>query len=582
MQAHAPELPLAADRQAIQPTPPRQPAADSFQTLFQGRLVAHILSRPRHPATSGPRDIREAPLKADNFLAGRAQRAPKPKDRRLPPELLPQLAVLLIQAGLPTERVQALLSDPRVQEQGLSLAELKRLWQEARGTAAKLYQAAPVQGQALPPVLVHLMEALQQSPGGTLPLPASRWPEITARLLAAGFSPDRVEALLDSPRVQENGLTAELARQAWQKAAQELGGQGSAPSPEAWLKFTSRADYQQIWERLRLPLEALPDLRLALLQLGASPEVLARLEEQATPEGLPVGQVWQVIKQCLAASGNDSQAASASGGLTYQELKQWRQLLLKAGFAPEVVDTLLGKQPPASLRELQARLVALAPTNQPPESREGPKPLYLPADLRFQPWWGETDSEAGVGADSGDNQSSGYGNLEHRMSSPSPANPVAFSAWLARLAAAASGDFPGDYGWLWRPEVRQSFWTQLEAGLLGNLRPGESRLTLSLEPPHLGQIGLLLRLQGNTLAVTATLSRPEVAYLAQIGVEHLSQALARHGLMLSRFEVQLPESWPLSTGLLTAVEKAFAKKGQGPDGRATPRRRRAEPVDRFV
>jgi hypothetical protein len=360
-------------------------------------------------------------------------------------------------------------------------------------------------------------------------------------------------------------------------------------------QVTSRADYQRLWERLRLPAEALPDLRLALQQLGASPEALAGLEEHATPQGIPVGQVWRVVKQCLkegqAASLPDSAAPSEkqvelSTPPSGEEVKQWRQLLLQTGFSPEVVDGLLGIQPPASEAELRARLAALAPSTPPPNTQEAPKPLYLPENLRLRSLWWEnrTGPEAGFGEPEGGQTHASDTGKSWLPQNLAAGNQGSFPSFLTSLAAAPFATDTGVGGSAsgpMSPEVRQAFWSQLEAGILGNLQPGESRLNLVLDPPHLGQIELVLNLKGGDLAVTALITRPEVAHLAGAGVEQLVQALSQHGLILSQFQVRVREGGPDPVSLLAAEQKMMGKKEQ--DSRnGEPARRKAGRVDRFV
>jgi hypothetical protein len=98
----------------------------------------------------------------------------------------------------------------------------------------------------------------------------------------------------------------------------------------------------------------------------------------------------------------------------------------------------------------------------------------------------------------------------------------------------------------------------------------------------LGQIELLLNLKGEDLAVTAMISRPDVAYLAGAGVEQLVQALSQHGLVLSQFHVQLQAGPPGSLGFSALKGGTGGKKEGVTVSGETFRRRRTEGVDRFV
>jgi hypothetical protein len=618
MQAFAPAPPIMAVPKTLMRPAQTFSAQNPFQTVLQRRLVAHLKREgaaplaPKMPKTqrfskTEPQAGVNQPTGSGISRRAHQSRGRLPNDWRLPPERFPEISAALLQAGFPPERLQALLADPQVQEQGLSLADVRRAWQEALATASSTSPMAagaqPQQiskvlpGEPLTPALASLLELIKQSPGGVLPVPASRQPEIVALLSEAGLSPAQVEALLGSPRVQEHGLTAEVIQAAWMRATQSFQGEGKpASQSEIMWQVTDRADYQRVWERLRLPTEALPDLRLALQQMGASPEALAGLEEQVTPQGVPVGQVWQIIKQCLkdgqAAITQDAAAPSGrqaplSPPPSGQEVEQWRQLLLQTGFTPEVVDGLLGMQSPGSAGELRARLAALAPSTAFPKTQEAPNHLYLPESLRLRSLWWEnrTGAEAGLG-EREENQT----DLSHFGKSWSPQtlaaeNQEGFASWLTPLAASSSapGEVLGGSGLgQLNPEVRQAFWSQLEAGILGNLKPGENRLNLVLDPPHLGQIELTLNLKGDSLAITAMITRPEVAHLAGAGVEQLVQALSQHGLVLSQFQVHVQKGWPHGAGLLTAGEKMAAKKEHGSGGGEPTRRRRAPGVDRFV
>ncbi len=618
MHAFGPGLPLMTAKPALMRPAHAFPAQDPFQAVLQGRMVAHLKRVRSNPPNM--QKMEGVPLsgrqKGADQLSGSdasrrrreaASRQFNPAERRLPPELLPELAGLLLQAGFPPERLQTLLTDPQVQEQGLSLEELRRAWQEAAGAgtlkslfsveAETLQVSKVLPDEALPPALASLLDVVKQSPGGVLPITASRQPEIAALLGEAGFSPSQVEALLNSPQVQEYGLTAEALRAAWMKAVHGSQAEGKERfQPGTMGQVTSHADYQRLWERLRLPIEAFPDLRLALQQLGASPEALAGLEEYATPQGIPVGQVWRVIKQCLregqeaispgsaAPSGKQGELADPLSG---EEVEQWRQLLLQTGFSPEVVDGLLGMQAPASTAELRARLAALAPSPPPPQTQDAPKPLYLPENLRLRSLWWENRMapESGFGkSPDGQAQASDTGE-SFLLHSPASENQGSFASFLTSLAAPHLADVTGMGGSVFgpmTPEVGQAFWSQLEAGILGNLQPGESRLNLVLNPPQLGQIELTLNLRGEDLAVTAMITRPEVAHLAGAGVEQLVQALSQHGLVLSQFQVRVREGGPDPVSLLATEQKMMGKKEQGSEGGESARRRRTNRVDRFV
>lgn len=597
MHAFGPGQSLLAAKAGILRPAQAAPSQDQFLSVLQVRLASHLQRPTLGAAASGasPARDQQAGLAAESQGAGRQLPL---KDRRLPPERLPELAGALLLAGFPVERLQTLLADPQIQQQGISLEELRQTWQEALGGGMPLSPGGaqpqtPVSGlptqENLPPALTALLDLAAQSPEGVVPMPAARQPEIAALLREAGFSPREVEVLLTSPQVQEKGLTAEMLQAAWLKKAQGQQTESRENFPiGAEPALTSRSDYRSLWARLLLPVEAWPDLRLALQQLGATPEALAALEERLTPQGLPLGQVWQVIKQCLVEGQGDQQGAGkAAAPPSGPEVEQWRQLLRQAGFSADAVEGLLGVQTPASAAQLRERLTILAPSTLPLQGEENPKPLYLPLNLRLRsfPQGSRPDPDPGLGdRPSGREASPGLGAFP--ASHPSlPSEPAErFSAFLATPVAMSPPVGPAGSGssWTLSPEIRQAFWSQLEAGILGNLQPGKTRLTLSLDPPQLGHMELSLHLEGQDLAVTAIITRPEAAHLAGAGLEQLAQALQQHGLTLSQFQVHVPEGIAQTGGVASHSGKDMQKKHPSPGGGDSMRRRDAGRVDRFA
>uniref|UniRef100_A0A7C3WQF3 Flagellar hook-length control protein FliK n=1 Tax=Desulfobacca acetoxidans TaxID=60893 RepID=A0A7C3WQF3_9BACT len=604
--AQTPAVPLWAGKSAPVRAAPASPAPDRFMTMLQGRLVTHLQRKDPSLPGSERAEARAAaapPVSvgrfAGNLNPGVKRSGDQPADGgnwRLPPEQIPEMALLLLQAGFPAERLQMLLADPEVQEQGLSLMDLRRAWPEGLGRYWNLLRASEAEpGQANPggpllPGWAGFLSLAEQSPRGVLPVPPSRLPEVVAFLQEAGFSPKQVETLLASPQVQEQGLTAALLRENWAKMAfgSQMKDNGQLPF-QLLAEVTSRADYRRLWERLQLPPAAMPDLRQALQQLGVTPEALASLEEHATPQGLPVGQVWRVIKESLGqgqAGDPSGKPAETAFPLSAAEVAQWRHLLRQAAFSPETVEALLDFPPPVNAAELRARLASLAPSYSVPKSPEGPKPLYLPEDLQLRSlWWkNHTGTETGLGDQRGHQEQASHLGESGFLREVGSGTLGVFPGLLAS-APFSAGDTAGSGRELWGnigPEVRQAFWSQVEAGILRHLRPGESRLSLVLHPPHLGQIELLLNLKGEDLAVTAMISRPDVAYLAGAGVEQLVQALSQHGLVLSQFHVQLQAGPPGSLGFSALKGGTGGKKEGVTVSGETFRRRRTEGVDRFV
>jgi hypothetical protein len=606
MHAFAPALPLLASKSALIRPNLGLPAPDSFKNIFQGRLVAHLgrkVSERAGAKQKAPQELAKpdpqalANRRQGRVVSGQAGRSSHGGPKTVPPERFPEAAALLLEAGFPREPLERLMGDPQIQKQGLDFGDLRRAWREVQaastGAAAEAAGLAEVFSESPSRALAFLLELIEQSPGQALPVPPSRQPEIAALLGEAGFSPQRIESLLISPEVQEHGLTAAVLQAAWLKATNTFK-EDEPFQPLAGQHLSGQAGYHRLWERLHLPAQAMPALRLALQQLGASPEILAGLEEHTTPQGVPVGPIWQIIKQVSAeeqAAVSQADAASLAkpnpaDAPSGEEVAHWRQLLLQIGFSPEAVEGLMGSQAPASAGELRAQLAALAPSAPPPDPQEAPKPLYMPESLRLRAmWWEEGD---GLGGHLGEGESG-----EAFMSNPGKfmqapllaaedqgtfASLLTPAANSPALAGASQGE---GLGAQWSPEVRQAFWSQVESAILGNLKPGENRLNLLLNPPQLGRIELIFTLKGEDLAVTALMTRPEVAHLAGAGVEQLAQALSQQGLVLSQFQVQVRAGAPEAFGS-PATQKELPRREQDAGGGDGARRKRSNRVDRFI
>lgn len=467
-----------------------------------------------------------------------------------------------------------------------------------------------------PPALQNLISFLQSQPDGSLKIPPEQIPEVAAYLVSAGLPSEEVERLLSSPGFSERGLSAADLEAAWQRSqsqepsAETLAKSSAGPKqpsggpnlpPEAQ-EILQNPDYRARWERLTLPEGMLPTLRLALARLGITPEGLARLEEESQGKGIPLSRVWQILqggqnrvslteaspKSTLSPGENPSPSAMLEERpVTGEEVAEWRQILLEAGFKPEEVEKLLGQKSPANQEDLKSALMALAPPKEPISALSEPKPLYLPEHLRLSPffWQGQAnwDQSHLNGNGSGDQQ---YGAAAELAATSAEAFGLpAFAAELQMFNPNVPGTGAplSNSGPAWHPfapEMRESLWSQLQSGIISNLQPGESQVSLSLNPPDMGQIQLTLRLSGQELAVTAVASRPEVAELATQGVQQLLQALAQQGLVLTQFQVRLQEH---PGGLTTAVLAGTREKNsESGEKFPAPHRRRSGEVDRFV
>lgn len=484
---------------------------------------------------------------------------------KVSPDQVQELKGYLLQAGLPAAQVDSLINSANFQTKGLAAQDLQDAWQAAcqdssqKALVAQLAQATPSQvakstvNLDLPPALKALTELVNQQPGQTLKLTPERLQQVQAFLQKAGIPPEQVETLLNSSQVQEQGLTASAVQAAWQKSLkttvkQALTASGSQLT--AAQDLTGQADYQNLWQNLTIPPQALSDLRLALQKLGAPPASLKDLNAQNFPNGVPVTQVWQLIQQTAKSANN---AAPLINGKA--DLEKWRQLLTQAGMDPQVAQKLTSGLNPSNQGELRADLEQLAP--QPaPQGEEVAKPLYLPQGVRVR----QVDSL--LQKDGGRGQGEGGSNLGQNLGSSPQAqaanlagttNPDIGAADLQNFLAYLNSNATQQAGQTGAPEaaggqtsaalppyltpaVKEALWAQVQSGVLGNLRPGENQVTLTLNPPDLGKLDLTLSLKGQAVEVMAVTTHAAVAEAGAAGVQQLAQALGQQGLILTHFQ----------------------------------------------
>ena len=133
------------------------------------------------------------------------------------------------------------------------------------------------------------------------------------------------------------------------------------------------------------------------------------------------------------------------------------------------------------------------------------------------------------------------------------------------------GSSTGNASTVWgpfSPDIQEPLWAQLQSGVVSNLSQGENQVTISLNPPDMGQIQLSLQLNGQDLAVTAVATRPEVAAMANQGMPQLAEALAQQGLVLTQFQVHV-QGQPGSQ--VAQVAAGARQKGSEPEGNSPPR-----------
>jgi flagellar hook-length control protein FliK len=479
-------------------------------------------------------------------------------------------------------------------------------------------------GERPPPLFQELLALVQAQADGALKISPDQAPALADLLRSVGLPQEEVDRLVAAATSPEKGLTAADLTAAWERlqaqaaapktlevSPQKGMAEGSHPTQKANptqgdgdIRRTS--DYRDLWDRLAVPPEKIPALRLALARLGGTPEELAKLEEETPGAGISLSRAWQVLRASLRSpvteqAGSPSQtdpgelfsqsAILADKPVSREQWAEWQQLLIKAGLPPELVSNLVGQAAPATHQELKTALLSLAPPEE-TTVLSAPKPLYLPENLRQQPFFFQSRSQDEhqqfLGNGAGEQQP--WGSMESAATMPSAAtgDGAGLGAFFPELqmfsqggggaAAALSSLEPG---WrLFSPQVRESLWSQIQSGITANLTPGESQVSLNLNPPELGQIQLNLRLVGQELAVVAVASRPEVAELATQGVQQLLQSLAQQGLLLTQFQVRLQDQPVTQAGPGFAGSRE--KSGDSGEKFPPPSRRRSGEVDRFV
>ena len=584
--------------------PPRR---DDFREVFKGRLAARLAAR--HHTVRGTESARRS---EKSQTTGRRQPREKvPASQTTSGSDEPRQTARVKEENRPEET-------RRTQKRAESQVAATGLAEDKSQSVSQPRPAQPEDAStSMPQALQDLITFLQSQPDGTLKISPEQIRAVAAYLVSAGLPSEEVERLIASPDFAAKGLSAADLQAAWQRTqtqTQKPAGESVAKSstgsksseaglnlpPEAQ-KIVQDPDYKSRWERLTLPASMLPTLRLALARLGVTPQVLAQLEDESQGKGIPLSRVWQVLqggqgKGSLPVAGASSTPASGENfsaaalqkeqPASLEEMAGWRQILLKAGLEPEEVEKLLGQESPGSQEDLKTTLLALAPPDEQPSVLSHPKPLYLPQNLRLSPffWQGQAHGDQSQLSGNG-NENQQYVTADLAAANGEAFGLPAFAAELltfnpnvAGTGAPLSSTSPAWHSFA--PEVRAALWGQLQSGIISNLQPGESQVSLKLNPPDLGQIQLTLNLSGQELAVTAVASRPEVAEMATQGVQQLLQALAQQGLVLTHFQVRLQEQpGVLSSSLLAGNKEKNSESGEK---FPPPSRRRSSEVDRFV
>lgn len=566
-----------------------QPATspDLFQEVFQSRLNARLVSREQGRVRGQSRSL-QASGAGKKVLAENGR-----------------------MAGSSLRKTEGGPSNPF--KFRVPAGQLKSVGQPPEASKGKNGSLAKGEDLSPPPALKNLLEFVAQQPDQTLRVSPEQALQVGAKLLEAGLPREEVENLVFAMGSQDLGLSLTALEEAWNRFKQmgsaSFTGQNQSgtagllpPEIQEWLQAPT---YRQLWERLTVPREMMPFLRLALSHLGARPQDLAILEGDSQEAGVPLSEIWQILQKCqsevprvpLSPSGGSSVPESGEAPVlaeaqevAAEDLAAWRQVLLKSGLPEEVVDGLLGEKSPGTLEELRAALLALTPKESPPVALDAPKPLYLPQNLRLRTLGWESQDHGGRQAgrrDLGDQEggraftgASDFGGSWQAALENAGFPGNSYSSAASALTP-GGGPLSGISSWqLNSPEIRASVWSQVQSGIIAHLGPGESQVSLNLNPPELGQIQLTLRLVGQEVAITGVAGHPEVAELVQQGLNQLVQTLSQQGFTLTNFVIHAKDAPGLS---LMPAWAGSRDKGTENGGRHPgSARRQFGGVDRFV
>ncbi|MCA1743103.1 MAG: flagellar hook-length control protein FliK, partial [Desulfonatronovibrio sp.] len=79
---------------------------------------------------------------------------------------------------------------------------------------------------------------------------------------------------------------------------------------------------------------------------------------------------------------------------------------------------------------------------------------------------------------------------------------------------------------------------QVQNGMFKRLSEGRTQITLQLDPPSLGKIGVILQMHDKEVRATIRPSSPEVAQIVSDNMAKLKASLEQQGLRVNKIEVQ--------------------------------------------
>lgn len=468
------------------------------------------------------------------------------KTFKLPAEQASQWQELFVKAGMTSDKVQNIFGSTETQSKGISLAELNTmLGVKKAGLGQEASSAQKIDG-------------LQWQ---GLALSSADLPKLTAMLEKAGVSTEAMKSLTERNQ-----------------------------SPNAPIRL------QEVWTVLK-----------------------NQLQQSAATQTVQSSQNQTNLNQT-----NPNQ--TVQNQITNDDLAAWKDMFLKAGLNEKQATELVQTLSPGSADKLLQGLVDLAPSDSNPKIvTNSPKPeFFISQNMAVQtPTQGNnlnSNLNNGGAHPEQRNLSSGGGpatravNKQENSPSPNSTNNPSYLAapqggksnanqlndstleqeTVLPKAGGTAGvphelenmPFPGMAsnpssltglsqsfnntgvtGGYSRLDIWEQFQSQLKDGLLQNLKPGESQLSLNLNPPELGNLQLQLSLKDNVLQATIMTANKSVAQAVEMHLTELQQALAQQGINVEQIQVQLSNS--------QSKEELAFNRGSSGEGQASNKKGKA-------
>lgn len=103
-------------------------------------------------------------------------------------------------------------------------------------------------------------------------------------------------------------------------------------------------------------------------------------------------------------------------------------------------------------------------------------------------------------------------------------------------------------------KLSRHIWSQVESGILQNISKGNARIILKLDPPDLGQVGLILQVNKNEVSLLLKTSHEETGNILNQHIHQLKAHLEQQGFKVQKLEVK--------ANLQESNQFSFAQNGE--------------------